>query len=177
MTDTVPVPDAQLDANCADGASMSGDAPKPDTHDPLPIQRWECYDPHEIGMLDDGDYVTYADHLAAVAAARAEIVTVDFDGDYAAGYRAGLIEGDTKGRREGKRIAERRGVVGEPLDLKAAVDEWLMEKASQPAVGDDPWFLENSDFHEFARFIAARSAAPASPVSYTHLTLPTKRIV
>ena len=26
---TVPVPDAQLDANCADGASMSGDAPKP----------------------------------------------------------------------------------------------------------------------------------------------------
>ncbi len=79
-------------------------SPMTETHEP--ITRWECYDPHEIGELADGEFVRYADHIAAVHAARAEVVTVDFRGDYDTGYHAGLIEGDTKGRREGKRIGE-----------------------------------------------------------------------
>lgn len=43
------------------------------SHDPVSgIQRWECYDNHEIGKDDDGDYVTYADAEQAQAKAQAE---------------------------------------------------------------------------------------------------------
>jgi len=46
-----------------------------DSHDP--IQRFSAYhsgDPHKVGLWADGDghWVTYVDHVAAVAAVRAE---------------------------------------------------------------------------------------------------------
>lgn len=76
----------------------------------LHIQRWTIKGWPDVDAqpLDAGEFVTYADHVAAVAAARAEVVTVDLDGNYAKGYKMGyakgLIEGDSGGRKEGFRV-------------------------------------------------------------------------
>lgn len=83
-------------------------------------------------MVANGEYVLFSDLPAllarvredererhaneldvAVAKARAEVVTVDLEGDfnYVKGYNDGLVEGDAKGRREGERIGAERGAL------------------------------------------------------------------
>jgi len=73
-----------------------------------------------------------ANYLIALRQARAEVVTVDLDGNYA----TGLVEGDKKGRREGHRIGYAEGQRDALAALREAdsSDEFQYEAGQRDAL-------------------------------------------